>query len=95
MKINHTISGRNLLKKENTDIMEKSAAMKRKCEPPNSKKLVKSVSKCSSKTSKLIHPTPSTSGLSKTDEPINLIAEDSVATDIDDGDDDEEKLCLQ
>ena len=55
---------------------------------------MKSVPKSSKKTSKLIHPTPSTSGLSKTGGPINLIAEDSVATDIDDGDDDEEKCCV-
>ena len=74
--------------------MEKSAAKKRKCEPPNSKKLVKSVPKSGKKTSKLIHPTPSTSGLSKTGGPINLIAEDSVATDTDDGDDDEGKCCV-
>ena len=32
--------------------------------------------------------------LSKTGGHVNLIAEDSVATDIDDGDDDEEKCCV-
>lgn len=65
--------------------MEKSAAKERKCELPNSKKLVKSVPKNSKKHK--IHPLLSTSGLSKTGGSINLIAEDSVATDIDDGDD--------
>ena len=73
--------------------MEKSAAKKRKCEAPNSKKLVKSVPKSSKKNIK-IDSSYSTSGLSKTSGPINLIAEDSVATDIVDEDGDEGKCCV-